>query len=128
MDFNSLGLLIIRLGFGLSMALCHGLPKLLDFSNKMHTFPDPIGVGSVASYSLVVFAEFFCALAIVIGLFTRFATAPLIIAMAVACFVVHGADPFAKKEMAFLYMVAFTAILSAGAGRFSADAIFRRKN
>src|SRR5262245_49408658 len=39
MDFNSLGLLILRVGLGVTMALHHGLPKLLDFTNKMHTFP-----------------------------------------------------------------------------------------
>ena len=41
--------------------------------------------------------------------------------MAVAAFVVHGADPLAKKEMALLYMVAFLAIAFIGPGRFSLD-------
>ncbi len=46
MDFNALGLLILRVGFGATMAIQHGLPKLLDFSNKMNTFPDPLNIGS----------------------------------------------------------------------------------
>lgn len=128
MDFNSLGIVIMRLAFGLSIALCHGLPKLLDFGNKMHTFPDPIGVGSPVAFTLIVFAEFFCGLAVVIGLFTRFAAIPLVIGMAVAVFVVHGADPFAKKELAFLYLAAFGALIATGPGRFSADFIFRKRS
>lgn len=125
MDFTSLGLLFIRIAFAGSMALMHGLPKLLDFSNKMHNFPDPIGLGSVASLSLAVTAEFLCAILVLIGIFTRFSVAPLVICMAVAFFVVHGADPFAKKELAFLYLAAFSAVLAAGPGKFSADGLFR---
>jgi len=125
MDFTSLGLLILRVGFAGTIAFQHGLAKLLDFGNKMHSFPDPIGLGSTASLSLMVFAEFLCAILVVIGIFTRFAVIPLVIAMAVAFFVFHGHDPFAKKEMAFLYFIAFTAILAAGPGRYSADALVR---
>jgi putative oxidoreductase len=127
MDFTSLGLLILRVGFAGTIALQHGLPKLLDFASKMNSFPDPIGLGSPVSLTLMVLAEFLCAILVVIGVFTRFAVVPLMIAMAVAFFVFHATDPFAKKEMAFLYLLAFTSIFTAGAGRFSADALFRGK-
>lgn len=127
MDFVSLGLLLIRVGFGGTIAIFHGLPKLLDFTNKMHNFPDMIGFGSTLSLALVTSAEFLCGILVAIGIFTRFTVLPLIIAMAVAFFIFHNTDPFAKKELAFLYLVAFTAILAAGPGRFSADNIFRGK-
>lgn len=125
MNFNSLGLLILRAGFGGTMALRHGLPKLLDFSNQMHTFPDPLGVGSTFSLALTVGAEFFCAVLVAIGIFTRFAAFPVVVAMGVAFFLVHQGDPFAKREMAFLYLLAFSAIFAAGPGTYSADSIFR---
>lgn len=125
MDFKSLGLLILRVGFAGTIAFRHGLPKLMAFSYKMNTFPDPIGIGSTASLSLVVFAEFLCAILVLVGIFTRYSVAPLIITMAVAFFVIHGADPFAKKELAFLFLVGFSAIFAAGPGRFSADTIIR---
>jgi putative oxidoreductase len=125
MDFIALGLLIMRIAFAGTIALLHGLPKLLDFSNKMHSFPDPIGIGSVASLTLTVSAEFLCAILVLVGIFTRFAVVPLIICMAVAFFVVHASDPFVKKELAFLYLAGFSAILAAGPGRFSADGLFR---
>lgn len=125
MDFTSLGLLIMRLAFAGTMLVRHGLPKLLDFSNKMHSFPDPLGIGSVASLSLMVTAEFFCAILVVVGIFTRFAVAPLVIAMAVAFFVIHAQHPFDNKELSFLYLWGFCAILAAGPGKFSADGLFR---
>ncbi len=125
MDFNSLGLLILRAGFGTTMAVRHGLPKLMDFSNQMQGFPDPLGVGSTLSLTLTVSAEFFCAIAVVIGIFTRFMAFPLMVAMGVAVFLVHKGDPFAKKEMAFLYCLAFSTIFATGAGAYSADNLFR---
>lgn len=125
MDFTSLGLLILRVGFAGTMAIRHGLPKLLDFSAKLHTFPDPLGLGSPISLTLTVSAEFLCAILVVVGIFTRLTVAPLVFAMAIAFFVVHGGDPFAKKELAFTYLLAFSTILAAGPGRFSADTMVR---
>lgn len=125
MDFTALGLLILRIGFAGSMAFNHGLSKLLNFSNSMGGFPDPIGLGSTVSLSLAVFAEFLCAVLVIFGIFTRFAVIPLVITMGVAFFMIHGSDPFAKKEMAFLFLVGFSAILAAGPGRFSVDGLFR---
>lgn len=125
MDFNSLGLLILRASFGLTMAINHGLPKLFGFSNKMYSFPDPLGIGSTLSLSLAVSAEFLCAIAVVLGIFTRITTVPLIATMAVAFFIVHMKDPFASKELAFLYLVVFSTIFCTGAGKYSVDSIFR---
>lgn len=125
MDFTSLGLFIMRVGFAGTMAVRHGLPKLLDFSNKMHSFPDPLGLGSTVSLTLSVSAEFLCAILVVVGIFTRFTVIPLVIAMAVAFFVVHAGDSMVKKELALLYLLGFSAILAAGPGKFSADALFR---
>jgi putative oxidoreductase len=125
MDYNSLGLLILRVGFAGTMAFRHGLPKILDFANKMHTFPDPLGLGSTISLSLVVMAEFLCAILVLVGIFTRLAVIPLIINMSVAFFIIHASDPFFKKELAFLFLLAFSSILVAGPGKLSADDLFR---
>jgi len=126
MDFNALGLFILRVGFGACMAIQHGLPKLLDFSNKINTFPDPLNIGSALSLSLTLGAEFLCAAAIVIGIFTRFAAVPLIIIMGIAFFIIHSSDPLAKRELALLYLLAFSTIFVCGPGAYSADALFRR--
>ena len=44
---------------------------------------------------------------------------PLIIAMTVAVFMVHGDDVFAKKELALLYLIGYVVILFTGSGRFA---------
>ena len=56
------------------------------------------------------------------GLLTRLALIPLVIGFAVAFFVHHAADPFAGKELAYLYLSAFGFLLLTGPGRYSIDA------
>jgi putative oxidoreductase len=43
------------------------------------------------------------------------------VAMAVAAFVIHGKDPFGDREMAIMYLSAFTALMILGAGSYSLD-------
>lgn len=123
----SLGLLIARIVGGATMLIAHGLPKLTTFSEKSSTFPDPLGIGSSTSLALAVGAEVGCALLLILGLFTRAALVPLIITMVVAFFLVHGADPFARRELAFLYLGLYLALFVTGAGRFSLDALIARR-
>ncbi|MEM6278106.1 MAG: DoxX family protein [Verrucomicrobiota bacterium] len=123
---SSFGLLILRLFTGGCMLLAHGWGKLAKFGELSGKFPDPIGIGSAPSLALAVFAEVFCAIAIMIGLFTRAAAIPLLITMLVAAFVVHGADPFQKKEFALLYAAPFLMLILTGAGAYSVDAKLKR--
>ena len=122
------GLLFLRVMIGLFMMIGHGWGKLSGFSERMATFSDPLGVSSPVSMALAVFAEFFCSIAIALGLGTRFAALVLLINMSVAGFIVHSADPWGRKEMAFMYAIAYATILIAGAGRFSLDRKFFRKS
>ena len=129
MLFNSdpinedVGYLFLRLGAGGAMIYQHGWPKLIGFADKMDTFSDPFGISPAMSLALITFAEFFCAALVVLGMWTRFATIPLIIGMAVAAFVVHGDDPFKQKEMSLIYLVAFLAIFFFGSGRYAVNRI-----
>ena len=77
--------------------------------------------------SLVVFAEFFCSIALMVGFITRGAVIPLIITMFVAAFVIHGDDPFNKKELALLFLTAYSVILITGPGKYSLDRLMGRK-
>src|SRR2546428_3405294 len=116
-----LGLLILRVGFALSLLLTHGLPKLMHFAEKAQSFPDPLGIGSKFSLLLVIFAEVFCSMLLTLGLGSRFALIPLIISFSVAVFMFYKNDPFATKELAVLYLIAFTALFFTGPGKFSVD-------
>lgn len=123
----SLGLLVLRLGVGGLMLFRHGLPKLLGFSELVDGFADPIGLGSAASLSLAIFAELLCSALVILGLGTRLAAVPLAVTMLVAAFVVHGGDPFAKKELALLYLSAVIGLMFLGSGRFALDSLVGRR-
>ncbi|HEU0109493.1 MAG TPA: DoxX family protein [Flavisolibacter sp.] len=117
----SFALLVLRIGAGSLMMINHGLDKLMHFAQKAPRFADPFHIGSTTSLSMVVFAEFFCAAFIILGLFTRLATIPLIIAMSVALFFAHKGEFFGKGESAGLFLVCFIALLFTGPGKVSLD-------
>lgn len=121
-------LLIIRLGSA-ALMLTHGWPKAMKLINGGEIkFADPFGMGMTLSFILTVFAEVICATLVGIGLKTKLATIPLIITMITAGFIVHGADPIAVKEKAFLYLMIYLVILLKGAGKYSVDfMVFRKK-
>lgn len=124
---EDLWLLILRVGIGASM-LTHGIPKLqMLIAGGEIAFPDPVGIGATWSLILVVFAELFCSVLLILGFLTRLASIPLVINMAVAFFVIHGPDPFGKKELALLYLFIYLTILVFGGGKLSLDRVIRRK-
>ena len=96
-------LLFLRLFIG-GMMLSHGWTKLATFSVLSATFPDPLGVGSTLSLLLILFAEVGCSCLLIFGLMTRLAALPLMFGMLMAFFVIHGADPFAVRELPLLYL------------------------
>lgn len=120
----SLGLLILRVGTGGLLLYGHGWSKLMNFSGRVGRFADPIGLGSEISFTLVVFAEVFCAAALILGLWTRFAAIPIVGFAVVAAFVRHAGDPWAKQELPLLFGIPALALALTGAGIFSLDSLF----
>ena len=117
----SIALFLLRVGAASLMMIQHGLGKLQNFGARANTFSDPFGIGSTTSLSLVIFAEFFCAAFIILGLFTRLAAVPLVVAMGVALFIAHKGDLFGKGELPGLFLFCFLLLLLTGPGRFSLD-------
>ena len=116
----SFSLLLLRLTLG-GLMIPHGVQKLMRFAAKSSTFSDPFGIGSPTSMALTIFAELFCAAFIVVGLMTRLASIPLIIAMSVAVFYSRHGKIFGEGEHAALYLGGFIALLFAGPGKYSMD-------
>lgn len=120
-DAGSWSMLGLRVVFGFFMLAGHGWRKMAGFSDIAPDFYNFLGLGGPLSLGLTVFAEVGCAGLVIAGLATRLATIPLIIAMSVAFFLVHGNDPLWDREMAMLYLVVFVTICAIGPGRFSFD-------
>ena len=121
-----LGLLIVRVAFGLTMAVQHGFGKISDLSKftmivEKLGFPLPWLLAPAAAVG-----EFAAALLVAIGLLTRPAAALMAMTMLNAAFVVHSGDPFKKKELALAYAIVAIAVFVAGPGRYSADARIAR--
>lgn len=123
-----IGSLLLRVTGG-AMMLTHGYPKLQYlFSGEKISFPDPFYVTPPISLGLAVFAEFFCALLVMVGWKTRYATLPIILTMLVAILGLHLTDGLEKQELPLLYLSIFTCILIIGGGNYSIDQmLFDRK-
>lgn len=113
---------ILRLGLGILM-IHGGYNKLVHFAEIQKTFMSFLGMGATISLSLVVFAEFFCSMFLILGLFTRLATIPLIITMAVALFKAHNGDIFGDGTMAALFLCSYIVLLLLGPGKISVDSM-----
>lgn len=126
---GSIGLFILRVGVS-SFMLMHGWGKTLKVMEGDFAFADPIGLGAETSLTLAAGAEFGCAILVMLGLGTRFASIPLAFTMAVAAFTVHLNDPLfsaggGSKEPALVFGIVYLALIFTGAGWFSADGLIR---
>ena len=120
-----LPLLIFRAGVSLFMIMNHGLFKMGKLtSGEEIQFADPFGFGPGPSLTLAFLAEFVCSVLIVIGLWTRWATVPLMFTMLVAAWVTFGEE---INEMALLYFLSFFLLFFTGAGKYSVDAMIMKK-
>lgn len=120
--FNT-AMLLLRLALGILM-MHTGYNKLIHFSEYAPKFMNFLGIGSTMSLALVVFAEFFCSMFLILGLFTRFATIPLIVVMCVALFKAHNAEVFGDGQTVALYLTGYLVLLLVGPGRVSVDSMF----
>ena len=128
----SFGLLLIRIIIGVVMAF-YGYEKLIhfnematsDFWSKNVSF---LGMTGKFPLALTVFAEFFCSLFLIFGLFTRLSLIPLLICMgyiivAIAQFsVIYKGDNGIEVNTAFVYFIIYLALLLTGPGKYSIDA------
>lgn len=119
--FN-ISMFLLRAGLGLLM-IPHGYDKLVHFATYKKDFLNFLGMGGTISLALTVFAEFFCSIFLMMGLFSRLTVIPLIINMVVVIFKAHNGDIFGDGEHGSLFLIGYLAILLCGPGKASVDGI-----
>ncbi|MFB6345174.1 MAG: DoxX family protein [bacterium] len=125
---KDLGLLILRIGFGLGMVY-HGYGKVMGGATgtiafaESAGFPMPVVFGWAGALS-----EFLGGIGLLLGLLTRPSALFVSFTMVTAAFVRHLSDPFSEKELALAYLVAALCLLVAGAGQYSLDNYWFRQD
>lgn len=120
-------LFAVRVFIGFAM-LSHGFPKLqMLLEGGKIEFYDFIGLGPLVTLVLTVIAEFVCSIFLILGLFTRISLGFLVFTMVIAAFVVHGADPFEKREMSLIYLCVYLLLMAFGAGKVSVDHMIEKR-
>ncbi len=110
------GLLWLRVSGSLLLLQVHGLPKLLHFNEQLSLIEDPWHLGAKLTLCLAIFAEVFCPLAIILGLFSRLACVPILAVLLVALVVVHPEWSLAEGQFAWLLLIIFSTLCIAGPG------------
>lgn len=134
---NNAGLLIIRLIIGSLMAF-FGYEKLIHF-NEMAASDfwannvSFLGMKGGVPLALTIFAELFCSVFLILGLFTRFSLIILAFCMGYIFIVIFPGSILEKGENgykfdeAFLYFVFYIGLLFTGPGKYSLDSrIFKK--
>jgi putative oxidoreductase len=123
--YRDLGLLFLRAAVGLYMAFGHGLGKITAGTERWAELGGTMGLLGINFLPtfwgfMAAFAEFICALLVVVGFVTRPALLFLVINMAVAANM-HIQTGNGSPEMALLYGIVFLALVFVGPGKYSVD-------
>lgn len=123
---RDLGLLLLRVAVGLYLALGHGWGKIVGgpeqwawLGGNMEMF----GLGFAPTFwgFMSSFAEFFCALFVVVGFLTRPAALLVILNMLVAATGHMSGRIDGGPETALLYAFVFLSLFLLGPGAYSVD-------
>jgi putative oxidoreductase len=117
----SVGLLFLSTGWG----KVHSIPKVTSFFEELH-IPAP-GLNAV----VVSYSELICGSLLVLGLFTRLATVPLIVSMVVAILTAKLADIHGIVDLVgadeFTYLCMLVVIAAVGPGAAAVDHVLARR-
>ena len=113
------GMTLLRVFAGLSLALAHGLGKLPPQPGFVQGV-DGMGLPGWTAW-LSGIAETFGGLGLAAGLATRLASLGIVANLSVAGFIRHAADPYTRAELAYIFLAVAVMFLLAGGGRFALD-------
>lgn len=131
------GILIIRIIIGILMAF-YGYEKLVHFqemaaSDFWANNVSFLGQKGAFPLALTVFAEFFCSLLLITGLFTRLSLLPLLFCMAYIFLVIFpfsiisSGDNGMEINTTFFYFIIYLGLYFTGPGKYSLDYMLLKK-
>ena len=123
--YNSLGLLLIRLGIGFSFAYFHGWDKISGGVEKWELLGNEMQYLGIHFWPafwgfMAAFAEFAGGILLIIGLLTRPAAFLMACTMAVANLMHYHKTGLESHPFEMLFI--FVALMIMGAGKYSLDA------
>lgn len=123
----NVGLFLLRVFTGLTLAVAHGFGKIPPSEPfiagvKTMGFPLPSIFAWLAGSS-----ELFGGIFLAAGFLTRPTAFFIAITMGVAGLIAHADDPFGRKEKAFLYLFIVILYILLGGGRYAIDRIIKAK-
>ncbi|HTU35807.1 MAG TPA: DoxX family protein [Candidatus Acidoferrum sp.] len=129
------GLAVLRIWTGAALFLRHGWEKRpAHWAQFMVHFPNPVGIGSHASFLIAFVSDFVCGILLMIGLGTRWAAAYCFANIFVAWAFVHhfaflGKGPGSDHgEVIVLYLGALLTLVIAGPGAACVDGVLARQS
>lgn len=127
------GLLLLRIGTGLILFLRHGWEKVSRMTLVNPKMPSMYGLGHNTSWVLALLSDGVLSLVLIFGLGTRWIALFQFCSIFTAWAFVHhfiflGRDPGADHgELICLYLSSLLALIVAGAGRYSLDAVLDKE-
>ena len=132
-SYSDAGRLVLRFFTALSLFIKHGNEKVFTFPQMSTHFSDPWHLGMVPTLVIAMIADGILSVFIMLGLATRYCCIYIWCVIFVAWSFRHGFAYLGKGtvgdhgELIILYLIAFTAIFLLGPGRYSLDALLKRK-
>jgi putative oxidoreductase len=124
--FNS-AMLFFRVAISLEMIFVHGFKKLGIGVAEAEKVPNPLHMPEVFNYAFAVSANIFFPFLVLIGLFTRLATLPILAVTLTGYFILHWNDAALMRDTPFNYSVIYLFLLFMGPGKYSIDNYISKK-
>ena len=126
--YRNTGLLLLRIGVGLCIAIMHGWDKISsgpELWTQLGGTAELIGIGFLPALwgFLSAVAEFVGGLLVVVGLLFRPALILLVLNMSMAA-TMHVMTGNGSPELAIIYGIVFFSLIFIGPGRYSLDAYY----
>jgi putative oxidoreductase len=116
-----LGLLVLRIWLGMSLAMLHGWGKAAMLLDGEREFPSVLGLPPTLGLTLAVIGEVVAAVLVALGIATRIAALYLTGMFTIVFFVVHGGALSGENsgELAFIFLGGFVTLFITGGGRYA---------